>query len=190
MKRVLSICAAIAALAVAAGTATQQPPAPPPTAAEQRPLFRGGTHFVRVDAYPIQDGKIVEGLKAEDFEILEDGKPQKVESLDFISFDTFTPEAARRDPSSQREGFDMAADPRYRVFVIFVDLAFSTEQGPVAEMNDVRRIQEPLVQFLNRVLGPQDLYGFLTSRNSAKDLVRRSTICSVRPISSSTRPIS
>jgi VWFA-related protein len=178
MNRVLSICAAMAALAVAAATATQQPPAPPPTAAEQRPLFRGGTHFVRVDAYPIQDGKIVEGLKPEDFEILEDGKPQKVESLDFIRFDTFTPEAARRDPSSQREGFDMAADPRYRVFVIFVDLAFSTEQGPVAEMNDVRRIQEPLVQFLNRVLGPQDLYGFLTSRNSAKDLVlgRKSTV--------------
>jgi len=75
MNRVLSICAAMAVLAVAAGTATQQPPVPPPTAAEQRPLFRGGTHFVRVDAYPIQDGKIVEGLKAEDFEIFEDGKP-------------------------------------------------------------------------------------------------------------------
>jgi len=26
------------------------------TAAQQRPVFRGGTHFVRVDAYPIQDG--------------------------------------------------------------------------------------------------------------------------------------
>src|SRR3954468_18520327 len=85
--------------------------AQPPTQAQQRPVFRGGTHFVRVDAYPTQDGKIVEGLKAEDFEILEDGKPQAIESLDFIRFDTFTPEAERRDPASQREGFDLAGDP-------------------------------------------------------------------------------
>src|SRR3954468_13156103 len=85
--------------------------AQPPTQAQQRPVFRGGTHFVRVDAYPAQDGRIVEGLKPEDFEILEDGKPQAIESLDFIRFDTFTPEAERRDPASQREGFDLAGDP-------------------------------------------------------------------------------
>src|SRR6185436_11688078 len=55
----------------------------PPTQAQQRPVFRGGTHFVRVDAYPTTpDGKIVEGLKPEDFEILEDGKPQAIESFD------------------------------------------------------------------------------------------------------------
>ena len=54
---------------------------PPPTQAQQRPVFRGGTHFVRVDAYPFQDGKIVEGLTPADFEILEDGKPQAIESF-------------------------------------------------------------------------------------------------------------
>src|SRR3954465_8748542 len=54
------------------------------TQAQQRPVFRGAPPFVRVDAYPIQDGKIVEGLEAEDFEILEDGKPQKIESFDFV----------------------------------------------------------------------------------------------------------
>src|SRR4029079_13938679 len=84
------------------------------TQAQQRPVFRGGTHFVRVDAYPAQDGKIVEGLKPEDFEILEDGKPRTIASLDFIRFDTFTPEAERRNPSSQRDGFELAGDPRYR----------------------------------------------------------------------------
>jgi VWFA-related protein len=150
----------------------------PPTAAQQRPVFRGGTHFVRVDAYPIQDGKIVEGLEAEDFEILEDGKPQKIDSFDFVRFDTFTPDAARRDPSSQREGFDMAADPRYRVFVIFADMAFSTSAGAFVPTNDLGRIQQPLVTFLDRILGSQDLYGFMTSRNSVKDLVlaQKSTV--------------
>ena len=151
--------------------AAQQPPPPQPLAAQQRPVFRGGTHFVRVDAYPVQDGKIVEGLEAEDFEILEDGKPQKIDSFDFVRFDTFTPDAKRRDPSSQREGFDMAADPRYRVFVIVVDLAFSSSPGAFVPNNDLPHIQQPLVNFLKRILGPQDLFGFLTSRNSVKDLV-------------------
>src|SRR6266496_2166393 len=168
----------------------QQPP--PPTAAQQRPVFRGGTQFIRVDAYPTsRDGRIIEGLTADDFEILEDGKPQKVDSFDFIKFETFTPEVERRDPSSQREGFDMAADPRYRVFVIFVDMLFSnttaaapSDTGFTAGANtnpisgDVYWIERPLVQFLDRILGPQDLYGFLTSRNSVKDLVlaRKSTV--------------
>src|SRR5689334_5901236 len=80
----------------------QQPAQAPPTQAQQRPVFRGGTHFVRVDAYPVRDGKIVEGLEPGDFEILEDGKPQQVESLDFVRFDTFTPEAERIEPRTQR----------------------------------------------------------------------------------------
>jgi VWFA-related protein len=145
-----------------------------PTQAQQKPVFRGGTHFVRVDAYPTsKEGRIVEGLKPEDFEITEDGKPQAIESFDYISFPTFTPDTERHDPASQRAGFDMAADPRYRVFVILVDMALAnTHPGSVAPVTgDLHYIQQPLVSFLDRVLGPQDLYGFLTSRNTAKDLV-------------------
>jgi VWFA-related protein len=134
-------------------------------------VFRGGTHFVRVDAYPTQDGKIVEGLKPEDFEILEDGKPQTIESFDFLKFDTFTPDAERHDPSSQRAGFDMAADPRYRLFVVYVDMALSTSAGAYTTSDDLPKVRQPLVDFFNRIVGPQDLYGFLTSRNSVKDLV-------------------
>src|SRR4051794_5927187 len=59
----------------------------PQTEAQQRPVFRGGTHFVRVDAYPSENGHIVAGLKPEDFEVFEDGKRQAVESFDFISFE-------------------------------------------------------------------------------------------------------
>ena len=149
--------------------AARQQAAQTPTQAQQRPVFRGGTHFVRVDAYPVQDGKIVEGLTPEDFEILEDGKRQAIESFDFIRFDTFTPEAERREPATRQEGFDMAADPRNRVFVIVVDLPAASMGRAVR--TDIAFIQQPLVNFLDRVLGPQDLFGFLTSRNSAKDLV-------------------
>jgi VWFA-related protein len=143
---------------------------PPPTEAQQRPVFRGGTHFVRVDVYPTQNGQIVEGLKPEDFEVLEDGKPQAIESFDFVRFDTFTPEAFRQEPRSQQEGFDMAADPRNRVFVIVVDLP-RTGPGNGGVNTDIHFIQQPLISFLDRVMGAQDLFGFLTSRNTAKDLV-------------------
>lgn len=172
-----SLASGILASALLAALAAQEQ-APPPTEAQQRPVFRGGTHFVRVDAYPTQDGKIVENLKAEDFEILEDGKLQQIDSLDFVRFDTFTPEAERRDPSTRQEGFDLAVDPRYRVFVIFVDMVFNRSAGSFEDNYDLPRIQQPLVQFLDRILGPQDLYGFLTSRSSVNDLVlgRKSTV--------------
>src|SRR4051794_27978413 len=116
------LAALIAAVTLA--FAGQQAPQQEKTQAQQRPVFRGGTHFVRVDTYPVQDGKVLDGLTAEDFEVFEDGKPQAIESFDFVKFDTFSPQATTRDPSSQREGFDLAADPRNRVFVIFVDMRF------------------------------------------------------------------
>src|SRR4051812_19937908 len=81
-----SLLAIFVALVIVAASrpwpvAAQAPQAAqPPTQAQQRPVFRGGTHFVRVDAYPAQDGRIVEGLKPEDFEIFEDGKRQTIES--------------------------------------------------------------------------------------------------------------
>src|SRR3954467_5364456 len=147
------------------------PPAQPPTEAQQPPLFRGGTHFIRVDAYPAVDGHIVEGLTPDDFEILEDGKPQKIESFDFITFEGRTPEAERRDPQSQQAGFDMAADPRYRLFVVYVDLALTLSSGAADSVESLPNIQQPLINFFERIVGPRDLYGFLTTRNSVKDLV-------------------
>jgi VWFA-related protein len=157
--------------------AAQAPHAASPTQAQQRPLFRGGTHFVRVDAYPIDNGRIVEGLQPDDFEIREDGAPQAIESFDYVSFETFTPEAERREPHTQQEGFDMAADPRNRVFVIVVDLprTFPNPAGTTASARgintDIHFIQQPLIGFLDRVIGPRDLFGFLTTRNTAHDLV-------------------
>jgi VWFA-related protein len=156
-------------LFVSLASAQRQDP-PTPTQAQQRPLFRGGTHFVRVDAYPAANGKIVEGLAAEDFEVLEDGKAQTIESFDFVKFETFTPEAARVEPRTQEEGFEMAADPRNRVFVIVVDLA-RTADKPGGVNTDIHAIQQPLAGFLDRVIGPRDLFGFLITRNNAKDLV-------------------
>ena len=63
---------------------------------QQRPTFRTGAHFVAVDAYPTRDGKPITGLTANDFELLEDGKPQVIDRLDFIEHPEWTPPAAIR----------------------------------------------------------------------------------------------
>lgn len=137
---------------------------PPPTHAQQLPVFRGGTQLIRVDAYPFKDGQIIRDLTADDFEILEDGKPQAIDSIDYVTFPTWAPGEERLRLDSEQSGFDLAADPRYRVFVIVVDILGS---GNV----DIHNIQKPLANFVRRTVGPRDLFGFLTTRNTAKDLI-------------------
>src|SRR5262245_17998780 len=100
-----------------------QPPQQP------TPVFRSGTHYVRVDAYPARDGRILEGLNAEDFEIFEDGKAQKIEHLEFVKFAGLAPDIEKRDPDSQGDSFRLAADPQYRVFVIYLDMYHAAIDG-------------------------------------------------------------
>jgi hypothetical protein len=139
---------------------------PPPVAAPQRPpVFRAGAHYVRVDAYPTaRDGKIVEGLTRDDFEIYEDGAPQTIENIEYITFDRWTPEAERKDPRTAEESYELAADPRYRVFVVVIDRAAFDMVG----WNVTHR---PLEDFLERTLGPHDLFGLLSSKSAWTDLV-------------------
>jgi VWFA-related protein len=72
--KVAAISAALATL-VGQGYARQAGTQPPPT-------FRSGTTIIEVDAI-VKDGKgrFVPDLTAADFEVLEDGKPQRVETL-------------------------------------------------------------------------------------------------------------
>lgn len=130
----------------------------------QRPTFRTGTSLVRVDAYPARDGKIIEGLTAADFDVLEDGVPQKIESFQFVRYERNAAAEARRDPNSQREGFQLAADPSYRVFVIYLDHLHVDFAGSHAS-------RVPLINFMNRVLGPRDLFGVLTAAQGVEDLM-------------------
>lgn len=156
-------CAVVAAC-VAGGVYAQQTTQPPPQQPQQ-PVFRAGVNFVQVDAYPTgPDGKIIEGLSAADFQILEDGKPQRIESSEFIRVDLNTPEAERRDPNTQEEGNRLAADPRNRVFIIFLDRYHGSLYGSYA-------MQRPLVDMLNRMLSPNDLFGVTTVYTRPRDLI-------------------
>src|SRR5262245_40568117 len=149
-----------ATLLVAIGVAVAAIQQPPP----QRPVFRAGAHYVRVDAYPARDGRIVEALTKDDFEILEDGVPQTIDSAEYVVSDIWTPEAERKDPKSLQESYDLAADPRYRIFVIVIDRAAYDMRGMV-------ELREPLHELLDRNLGAHDLCGLLNTDDSWSDLV-------------------
>ena len=150
------------------GGVYQSPPAQqpsPPVTQPRPPVFRAGAHYVRVDAYPTgKDGKIVEGLTKDDFEIYEDGKPQAIENAEYITFDTWTPDGERKDPRTQQDAYDLAADPTWRVFVIVIDRAAFGMEGQ-------HHMRGPLHEFIDRNLGPRDLFGLLTTENSPADLV-------------------
>lgn len=130
----------------------------------QRPVFRAGAHFVRVDAYPLRDGRPIPGLTAKDFQVFEDGKDQAIETFEYVEFEGFTPETQRQDPNSQRDAFEQAKDPSYRVFVLYLDIYHVDVAGS-------HRIRQPIVNMLNRMLGPKDLFGVLTPIQTPKDLI-------------------
>src|SRR3954470_18675555 len=67
------------------GQQQQQQPPPPPTTGDQPPqppTFRTGINFVRVDVIiSDKNGNAVADLQPGDFEVTEDGKPQKIETF-------------------------------------------------------------------------------------------------------------
>jgi len=133
-------------------------------AAQQKPVFRVGAHFVSVDAYPTRDGKIVEGLTRDDFDVYEDNAPQKVETFDFISADTRPPDDERGTLLTPREGLELAADPHYRVFVIVIDKSSMVK-------STWEPLQNALREFLDTEVSPRDLIGLITTDRSWQDLV-------------------
>jgi VWFA-related protein len=157
----------------------QQAPVPPPQ--PRPPIFRGGAHYVRVDAYPVsKDGTIVEGLTKDDFEIFEDGKPQAIDRSEFVVFETWTPEGERKDPRNQQDAYDLAGDPKYRVFVVVLDPA-------AYDMEGRHYMRVPLHNFLDRNLGPRDLFGLLSTEQEWTDLVLGQTTTTASKIIDSDR---
>ena len=150
------LCAATLA-AAQTPSAQQKPEEQPP------PRFRTEANFVRVDVYPTADGRPVQDLRRDDFEILEDGVPQSVETFEFVQVRPAGPQSARVEASSREAAEQMAGNPRSRVFVVFLDVPHVTISG-------AHGINEPLIRLLDRVLAPEDLVGVMTTAMAASQL--------------------
>jgi len=135
-----------------------------------RPTFRTGANYVRVDVYPTRDGMPVTDLRRDDFEILEDKAPQSIEEFEHIVIRSAGPQDTRREPNTVAESRQAALDPRARVFVLFLDVNH-------VELAASRAIKTPLIEALDRLIGPDDLIAVMTPEMSARDVTfaRRTT---------------
>ena len=141
--------------------------------AQDQPIFRAGANYVRVDMYATVDGTRVEDLAADEVEVLEDGVLQKVEDFEHVSVRPAGAQEARREPNTVEQSRQMAADPRARVFVIFLDTYHTTIEGSA-------NMRLPLIKFLDRLLGPDDMVALMTPEMSAQALAlgRKTTVIS------------
>ena len=130
---------------------------------QDRPTFRSGANYVRVDMYATRDGNSVNDLTAADIEVLEDGVPQKVEDFEHVVVRSATTSATRAEVDGLRGSREAAGDPRARVFVIFLDTYHTQTDGSAM-------MRKPLVAFLDRVLGPDDLVALMTPEMAGSDI--------------------
>lgn len=118
--------------------------------------------MVRVDALATKNGVPVQDLTADDFEIFEDGAPQKIENFEHIVVEP-TPPGGRVDPSSADQAIQRAADPHRRVFVIYLDTGH-------VDFGGRHDITEPLIDFMNRVMSDDDLVGVMTPEMGPQEI--------------------
>ena len=117
-----------------------------------------------MDVYPTSGGKPLLDLRKEEFEVLEDGRPQAIETFEHVRISAGGPQSERADPGSIEAMRQAAANPRSRIFVIFLDAPHVTADG-------ARNIGQALIRFLDRSLAPDDLVGVMTPWMSPADVV-------------------
>jgi VWFA-related protein len=141
---------------VVAPVATQQPPAnqtpaQPAAADSQQPIFRTGINFVRVDVIVTdKQGAPIADLKQTDFELLEDNKPQTIESFRFVKVDGSAPVETQRAIRTRSDEERAAADDNARIFVFFLD-------DYHVRLGNSMGARKPLAEFVQNSLGPNDL---------------------------------
>jgi VWFA-related protein len=151
---------ALVALTIGVAGEQQQPPPPTPPAEQQpppptppsQPTFRTGINFVRVDVIVSdKSGNPVSDLKQTDFEVLEDGKAQAVETFRLVKIDTASAVTETRRPIQTRADEETAAaDEDARIFVFFLD-------DYHVRLGNSMASRKPMVEFIQNNLAPRDL---------------------------------
>ena len=153
----------VAGIALTVGAAAgvrvfAQDPSPKPQvpSPEQQPVFRTGIDTVRVDVIVTdRQGNPVTDLTLADFEIQEDGKPQKAETFRLIKIDAVTqPGYTQRSIRTRNDEETAAADENSRIFMFFLDDYHVRRETSMS-------IKKPVVEFIANQLGPSDLVGVM-----------------------------
>jgi VWFA-related protein len=151
MKRQFLIAGAIAVLTSmvpVSGQGQGQPAAP-----QQPPLtFRAEVNYVEVDARVLdQQGKFISDLKPEDFEVFEDGRPQKVSAFSLVNIPVervqrplFASRPIEPDVRNNLQGADG------RIYLLVLDDLHTTALRS-------QRTKAAAKQFIERYIGANDL---------------------------------
>ncbi|HEU5341905.1 VWA domain-containing protein [Edaphobacter sp.] len=144
-----------------------------PLAARAQQANSNGTFTLKVQSNIVltnvvvrdkKTGELVKGLKASDFTILENGKPQKLATFDFQSVDeaavlhensTVTGKATVADLLNQNFAAQPAALKDHRLIVMFFDLSSMQPE-------DVDRAVQAAQDYINNKMQPADLVALVS----------------------------
>ncbi len=153
------------ALAQAAQPASQSPAARP-DATGQTFTYHSDVNIVLTNVV-VRDrktGQLVKGLKASDFQILEDKKPQRVSSFDYQSVDDAAVLAEKGTVQGKASIADLlernlAATPQqlrdHRLIVVFFDLSSMQDE-------DIDRAVDAASDYVNKQMQPADLVALVS----------------------------
>src|SRR5690348_694309 len=165
---------AIAALVSPGGLAQnpQQPAPPPPppqVSANQKGAIRSAVNLVEVDvAITDRDGKLLKGLRQDQFSIAEDGKDQKISTFDYYDVEKMEKaDATETAPITIPIGSVAGAEELRqqvrdrRMIVLFFDLSS-------LQPTDLTRSTVAAKQFLSKQMTPADLVGVVVFGNQLR----------------------
>src|SRR6267142_2411217 len=135
-----------------------QRPADQPPDQPQPPTFRAGINFVRVDVIITdKNGNAIADLQPSDFDVTEDGKPQKIDTFKLVKLDGGRAESMKEPPKEIRTDYDEeseAARDDVRLFAIFRD-DYHVKRG--SSMS----VRKQLATFVENNIGPSDMIGVM-----------------------------
>ena len=131
-----------------------------PQTIDQDDIVRITTNVVQIDAVVTKDGKLVTDLKAEDFEIFEDKKPQTITNFSYVSNVSTASEivvtpSPNKDPNAVplAPGKVRPGDPFRTIAIVVDDLGISFES-----MGSVRK---QVRRFIEQDMRPNDLIAII-----------------------------
>lgn len=172
MKKPLSLALAFLCLSNTPLFAQQPTPQNPPPAApspstppgqddDPEGVVKIGTSLVQVDAVVTdRDGKIVRDLKAEDFEIYENGKRQDITNFSFVRIDAPngpTPGPTQGPPPPKRK---LKPEEVKRTTVIVVD-------DLLIAPSEIEFVRRSLFNFVDKQMGPNDLVSIIRTSSGS-----------------------
>ena len=156
--RVCSLSAALIAAIALNPAARQASPQPP-----QAPTFRVAVDYVELDAVVTdRDGKFVRDLTKEDFEVLEDGKPQNVTAFTLVDL------PVRRPAPLAAQGTPVEPDVRTNAGVFNGRVMVLVLDDLLVDAKRSLKVRTLAKDFINKHVSENDLVAVLnTGRSSA-----------------------